>query len=388
MRKPEFLPFVNHHSMRPDEQPTAPSRQWQAGSAFTMGAVAMICRGFLYGLSKPEAHGLDQFLQLLDERDDVEGRQRGLITVSNHVSIVDDPLIWGILPLRYTWSPDNMRWGLGSFDLCFQNKFTSTFFTLGQVLPTHRTAHSAFGGLFQPTMTQAIRLLSRGPFLSANEPPRTPDTSVASPDLADPFTGGHLTFSTNGQDTFPAPSAYRNRRHSWVHIFPEGMIHQKDDRTMRYFKWGVSRLILESDPMPDIVPMWIEGPDQVMHETRTFPRFIPRPFQNVSITFGEKLDGEKVFGDLRNRWKQMRAKEKRSSGRLEVGVLSEALKYSDEAVELRKECTMRVRAAVLDVRRTRGLPDEDPKGGRVETYRIEGAKREGAKQDGSWTRDP
>jgi monolysocardiolipin acyltransferase len=30
---------------------------------------------------------MDKFLELLDERADVEGRERGLITVSNHVSV-------------------------------------------------------------------------------------------------------------------------------------------------------------------------------------------------------------------------------------------------------------------------------------------------------------
>jgi len=156
---------------------------------------------------------------------------------------------------------------------------------------------------------------------------------------------------------------------------------------MRYFKWGVSRLILESDPVPDIVPMWVEGLDRVMHETREFPRFLPRPGKSVSITFGERLDGERVFGDLRERWKKMHARVEKMEGKLETGVLNDVLKYSDEAVALRKECTMRVRAAVLNIRRTRGHPDEDPKTSLSETWTIEGEKREGRKGDGSYTRD-
>lgn len=318
----------------------------------------------------------------------MEGRERGLITVSNHVSVLDDPLIWGVLPFRYLINPDNMRWGLGSYDLCFQNKALSTFFTLGQILPTHRKLHSEFGGLFQPTITEAIRLLSRGPFIHATDPPKKPDTSVSSSDLIDPFSSGHLTFSTNGRDTFPSPSAYLNRRHSWVHIFPEGKVHQKDDKTMRYFKWGVSRLILESEPCPAIVPMWIEGPQDVMNEERGFPRFLPRLFKTVRITFGEELDVEKAFGDLRAKWKQLRAREENASGgKLEVGVLNDRLKYSQEAVDLRKECTMRVRAAVLALRRSRGFPDEDPKVGLAETYALEGSSGSGKKDDGSIIKD-
>lgn len=373
--------------MRPEEQPEAPSGPWRAASTFTMAAVSLLCKGFLSGFNTVETHGMDEFLRLLDERQDVAGRSRGLLTVSNHISVMDDPILWGILPLSYMFNPDNHRWGLGSYDLCFTNKALSTFFTLGQVLPTHRSAHSQFGGLFQPTITEAIRLLSRGPFIRPHSASEDPSRSLKSPDLADPFSNGHLTFSTNGQDSFPSPSAYLSRRHAWVHIFPEGMIHQSEHRIMRYFKWGVSRLILESDPLPDIVPIFIEGFDEIMHETRTFPRFIPRPFKNVRVTFGEKLNAEEVFGDLRRRWQQMRAKEEEKGAVLPVGMLNDSLKYSEEAVSLRKECTRRMRQAVLDVRRQRGYPEDDPKNSLAETWLREGKTREGRKEDGSITKE-
>jgi hypothetical protein len=38
---------------------------------------------------------------------------------------MDDPILWGILPLSYMFNPDNLRWGLGSYDLCFTNKCAS-----------------------------------------------------------------------------------------------------------------------------------------------------------------------------------------------------------------------------------------------------------------------
>ncbi|KAF2086432.1 hypothetical protein K490DRAFT_44105 [Saccharata proteae CBS 121410] len=369
----------------------APSLPWRFGSATIMAATGLLCRGFLRGLSNLEVRGQDRFLELLDQRRDVGGRERGLITVANHVSVLDDPLIWGSLPLRYMFTPDNLRWSLASHDLAFTNKVLSTFFNFGQTLPTHRLAHSPYGGLFQPTITQAIRLLSRGPFTS---PSATPPT-VHPADIPDPFTSATLTYTTNGHDTFPAPCAYASRRHAWIHIFPEGKVHQKEDHTMRYFKWGVARLILESDPCPDIVPMWVQGPQYVMHESREFPRFLPRPGKTVSVTFGERV-GEDVFGDLRARWRELRERDEAArrqeggaeAGELALGVLSEGLKYGKEAVELRMECTMRVREQVLMVRRSTGLPDEDPKAGLVETYAIEGGKRqEGKMEDDSWVKD-
>jgi hypothetical protein len=73
------VPHLSTPPMRPEEQPEAPSGPWRAASAFTMGAVGLLCKGFL-GFNKVETHGMDGFLKLLDEREDVAGRQRGLIT--------------------------------------------------------------------------------------------------------------------------------------------------------------------------------------------------------------------------------------------------------------------------------------------------------------------
>lgn len=65
--------------MRSEEQPEAPSAPWRAASSITMGAVGLLCKGFL-GLNKVETHGMDRFLELLDERADVGKRERGLLT--------------------------------------------------------------------------------------------------------------------------------------------------------------------------------------------------------------------------------------------------------------------------------------------------------------------
>lgn len=127
-----------------------------------------------------------------------------------------------------------------------------------------------------------------------------------------------------------------------------------------------------------------------MHESRKFPRFLPRPGKPISITFGDKVDTDAVFGDFRKRWQELRAKAEKNSPivrDLPLGVLNDELLYSEEAVQLRREVTKTVRDLVLDVRRTRGLPDEDPKEGFVETWMQEGPKREGKMADESWVRD-
>jgi monolysocardiolipin acyltransferase len=298
--------------------------------------------------------------------------------------------------LRISWCSQFLHHTIAYADRRF-SRILSSFFTFGQVLPTHRHAYSEYGGLFQPTFTQAIRLLSSQPFSPdhldaplSEKLSRKASLKLRSPDIKDPFSSGELTYSTTGTDVFPAPAAYMNRKHSWVHIFPEGRVHQHPNKSLRYFKWGVSRLILESEPMPEIVPIFIDGNQDIMHESRTFPRFIPRVGKNVRIAFGESIDGEKIFGDLRLQWQRLVRLQKEAlikkglDAHMEMGELTEGLKYAPEAVALRKEVTRRVRMEVLKVRKSLGYPDEDPKQGLVETWIEEGRSDGKKKKDGSW----
>src|SRR4051794_8449552 len=79
----------------------APSLLWRGGSYATILGVHAICRAALLAFNRTEVHGLDRFLQLLTARADYKTRTKGLITVSNHISVLDDPLIWGVLPLSF-----------------------------------------------------------------------------------------------------------------------------------------------------------------------------------------------------------------------------------------------------------------------------------------------
>ena len=160
---------------------------------------------------------------------------------------------------------------------------------------------------------------------------------------------------------------------------------------MRYFKWGVARLILEPDVCPDIVPIWIEGHKEIMDENRVAPRWLPRIGKQCGVWFGQNMGGESegVFYDLRRKWRKLVDETKTTGGAtdLETGVLNDELKYGREAVALREECTRQIRREVLRLRQSRGLPDEDPKEGLVETWREEGGKREGEMGDGSLVKD-
>lgn len=195
--------------------------------------------------------------------------------------------------------------------------------------------------------------------------------------------------------------------------------------------------------------MWISGLDDVMSETRTFPRFVPRTGKKITVVFGQEVDTERVFGDLRRRWRDLKCRrqssppssssqtstsssyafsekdsdsdsstaalrakdikveetpkkgtderrilEDRSQDEDEaLGILPDSFKYHPEAIQLRIECTLRIRNEVLKLRKLAGeeYPDEDPKAELAETWREEkgGRKKgqEGRMGDGSIVKD-
>ncbi|WYZ40302.1 hypothetical protein EsH8_IV_000643 [Colletotrichum jinshuiense] len=337
-----------------EEQPTQPSLPWRIASAAIMGLTGAISRAFVHGLNNVQTEGLPQFLELLDKRR-AEPPERGLITVSNHISVLDDPLIWGVLPLKYNSNPVSSRWGLGAHDICFKNSLFTSFFGLGQVLPTYRLLHSPYGGLFQSTMTQAIRILS-------------------GPGTVFPLS---TTFNAGKNETFASPAFYRSNHNAWVHIFPEGCVHQHPERTLRYFKWGVSRLILESDPAPQLVPIFIDGYQDVMPENRQWPRWAPRIGAKIRVIYGEALEVGDAFREQRSKWKRIVQKEEEALGKtLSVGEVPESLKYHPEAIQLRIEVAKTVRDMVQKLRLRAGYPRDDPAYALAETWEREPKKKQ------------
>jgi monolysocardiolipin acyltransferase len=138
---------------------------------------------------------------------------------------------------------------------------------------------------------------------------------------------------------------------------------------MRYFKWGVSRLILEPEVAPVVVPMFITGLEQVMAEDRGWPRFIPRVGKKVEIVYGDAVPTER-WEDVRAAWQALRGEE------------------GEEAAKLRIETTRRVREEVVNLRRRLGFPDEEPGADDPATYRLPGMDaKDGKLKDGSMVKD-
>lgn len=63
-----------------DERLTCPSLRWRAGSTATLLFTGTLAKIFLNIGARADIHGLDGFVKLLDERRDIEGRERGLLT--------------------------------------------------------------------------------------------------------------------------------------------------------------------------------------------------------------------------------------------------------------------------------------------------------------------
>ncbi|KAJ6539026.1 acyltransferase-domain-containing protein [Mycena capillaripes] len=199
--------------------------------------VHLTCKAALSTICSVSVQGLHHLEAALST-----ARTTGLVTLANHISTLDDPLTWGVLPTKYFLKSRTTRWTLGASDVMFTNPVFSAFFRSGQVLETVRGI-----GIYQPSVDAAIDKLNTG---------------------------------------------------NWVHFFSEGKINQPNTYPQRdgvahlpRFKWGVGRVLMEATTLPVIIPMWLTGFDTLMPEGRSFPfNYLPRPGTHLSVTFGEPLD--------------------------------------------------------------------------------------------------
>ncbi|KAF8803775.1 hypothetical protein BYT27DRAFT_7108615 [Phlegmacium glaucopus] len=220
-------------------------------STLTVTTIGLTCKAFLNsGLCSIQVNGIQTLKDALKNQKRNSGQ--GIITVSNHISTLDDPVIWGMLPAQYYLSSMTTRWALGASDIMFTNPVFSTFFSLGQTIETIRGK-----GIYQAAVDIAIQKVNLG---------------------------------------------------GWVHIFGEGKVNQPDTYLktdqghicLPRFKWGVGRILMEAKVLPVVIPMWITGFDQLMPEGRTFPyNYLPRIGARLSVTFGGPIAANELLEALR-----------------------------------------------------------------------------------------
>ncbi|KAG9131102.1 hypothetical protein Leryth_023686 [Lithospermum erythrorhizon] len=166
----------------------------------------------------------------------VKSRPSGvpLITVSNHMSTLDDPVMWAFRGFPIT-DARLARWALAAEDICFKNKMLSYFFRIGKCIPITRG-----GGIYQKHMDEALDRLSSG---------------------------------------------------EWLHTFPEGKVCQ-EDAPIRRLKWGTASLIARAPVTPIVLPIIHHGFQKVMPEKYMFDRRPPIPLFNkeIQIVVGEPME--------------------------------------------------------------------------------------------------
>ena len=102
-------------------------------SAFVVGTVGLLSKSFLRLFCRFHPLHLERLHNAFHRPRDV-----AVISYSNHNSTMDDPLLWGALPVRYLVSQHSMRWSLTAHDICFTNPVTRWFFSHGKSLPAIR----------------------------------------------------------------------------------------------------------------------------------------------------------------------------------------------------------------------------------------------------------
>lgn len=205
---------------------------------FTTTFVGVTSRLFASYLNKTKIHNNEQLLDLVFNRP----KNKSLITVCNHDSCCDDPLLFGAcLPMSTFTRLKNyklLRWSLGAQEICHSSPLHSMFFQLGKVMPIVRG-----NGIYQPIMNEMI----------------------------DELNNGH-----------------------WVHIFPEGKVNEKKEFIR--LKWGVGRLVSDAVETPIVLPIWHMGYDDILPNQ---PPYRPQLGKRATVVVGKPIYFDSLVKQMR-----------------------------------------------------------------------------------------
>ncbi|XP_020579437.1 N-acylphosphatidylethanolamine synthase isoform X2 [Phalaenopsis equestris] len=198
--------------------------------ALVIASVGALAKMFTSFLNSTHVHNAETLQRLVHCR----SPDRPLITVSNHMSTLDDPLMWGFKGFP-TMNAKLARWVLAAEDICFKNAIYSYLFRLGKCIPITRG-----GGIYQDNMNEALDVLING---------------------------------------------------GWLHTFPEGKICQ-ESVPIRRLKWGTASLIARAPVTPLVLPIVHCGFEKVMPEKYKFDRrpLFPLINKHIKIIVGEPLE--------------------------------------------------------------------------------------------------
>lgn len=341
---------------------------WNFASHATCFTMSILSKFLINLLYKPFVHNIELLDAALEK---ARSENRALLTVMNHMSVVDDPSFYALLPWRFHWDIDTVRWGFGAHNICFSTPTLSWFFNLGKVLGTKR-----FGeGPFQPSLDAAIRILSPDDTLDLEFSPWAREEEKPSviqeinnlgitPAKVDQLVK-KVKPSPESTNILMSKSPFIRTKTSWFHVFPEGFVLQlqePDNNSMRYFKWGVSRLILESTRAPVVLPMFSFGFEKIAPEDTAgegIKRWLPQNLgAEIHLSFGSPISDDTIE-QFRARWRDLCNKYTDPDHPTD---LSEELRSGSKAQQLRSELAALLRQKVLDIREGLGFfSKENPK---------------------------
>ena len=168
-----------------------------------------------------------------------------LITVSNHTSCIDDPLIWSTIQVRPFESLKGhrtcARYIMGAREMVFTRLWHSVFFSWCWVVPIVRGY-----GVYQRGVNFSLEKLNEG---------------------------------------------------GWVHVFAEGQVNMNPIHKTLRLKWGVGRLVSECVNVPVVLPIWHVGMEDVLPNRSPY---IPRICKRVTVLIGDPIGECGVVGVCRN----------------------------------------------------------------------------------------
>lgn len=222
-------------------------RLWKMGSAFVIPMVGILSKIMANWLNTMTVHNRETLLEAIKNRK--EGQP--LITVSNHHSCLDDPVLWGMLDWSCLLNSQIMRWSAAAQDICFTNSLHSYFFALGKTFPVVRG-----DGVYQAGMDFCLERLNSG---------------------------------------------------AWIHFFPEGRVNAETSETLR-LKWGIGRLIAECKESPIVIAFYHVGMDSVLPNRSPY---VPRFGNAITVLIGQPMNFDLLRRKLREEMRSARQKRKK-----------------------------------------------------------------------------
>ena len=218
-----------------------------------LGVTSIVSHVYLELLNSTRVYNLSTMYEGIFLR----GEKRGLLTVCNHISTVDDPSIFAtFLPLSFFFTESSHRrnrWTMCAKEMCFKNRILSDYFQNGKVLPIERGK-----GLDQPTIAAMAEKLDSG---------------------------------------------------DWVHIFPEGKISTTGRMREGRMKWGAAKILCdgsEGKPAPVVIPYYHLGLQNVM----PLGTMIPRVGHKNTVVVGDPVDLKALLDECRGKTAGMKAEQK------------------------------------------------------------------------------